>query len=68
MKNILLAVTGLSPQVITETLYALNRMNRPVHAIHVITTRKGAERVHLSLLQSGEGHFFRFLRLAKRID
>ena len=44
MKNILLAVTGLSPQVITETLYALHQINRRVDAIHVITTRDGKER------------------------
>ncbi len=40
MKNILLAVTGLSLQVITETLYALHQNNRHVDAIHVITTRR----------------------------
>ena len=33
MKTILLAVTGLSPQVITETLYALHQQNRKVDAI-----------------------------------
>ncbi len=38
MKNTLLAVTGLSPQVITETLYALHQNNRKVDGIHVITT------------------------------
>jgi len=43
MKNILLAVTGLSPQVITETLYALHQNNRKVDSVHVITTRDGKD-------------------------
>ena len=38
MKTVMLAVTGLSPQVITETLYALHQSSRHVDAIHVITT------------------------------
>jgi len=38
MKNILLAVVGLSPQVITETLFALHQQNRRVDAIHIITS------------------------------
>jgi len=36
VKNILLAVTGLSPQVITETLYALNQSGRSNVAVFVI--------------------------------
>ncbi len=62
MKNILLAVTGLSPQVITETLYALNQVNRPVHAVHVITTRYGKERIFTDLLAGGRGYFFQFIQ------
>ncbi|MFZ5764068.1 MAG: CRISPR-associated ring nuclease Csm6 [Thermodesulfobacteriota bacterium] len=45
MKNILLAVVGLSPQVITETLYALLHEGRRVHAVHMITTRRGKEKL-----------------------
>jgi len=45
VKNILLAVSGLSPQVITEAIYALLHEGRPVHALHVITTRSGKERL-----------------------
>jgi CRISPR-associated protein Csx14 len=48
MKNILLAVCGLAPQVITESLYAMLHEGRQVHAVHIITTRYGKER-----LQSG---------------
>ena len=61
MKNILLAVTGLSPQVITETLYGLHQNARKVDAIHVITTRQGKERIYAELLAGGNGHYFRYL-------
>lgn len=61
MKNILLAVTGLSPQVITETLYALHQGNRHVDAIHVVTTRAGKEKIYAELLGGGKGHYFRYL-------
>ncbi|MFB3926224.1 MAG: CRISPR-associated ring nuclease [Syntrophales bacterium] len=46
MKNILLAVVGLSPQVITEILFALHQQDRKVDAIHIITTRKGKEQIN----------------------
>jgi CRISPR-associated protein Csx14 len=62
LKNILLAVTGLSPQVITETLYALNQMNRPVHAIHLITTWPGKDCLLSQLLDGGQGPFYRYLK------
>lgn len=62
MKNILLAVTGLSPQVITETLYALHQAHRKVDAIHIITTRDGKDRIYAGLLAGGKGHFFRYLK------
>lgn len=61
MKNILLAVTGLSPQVITETLYALHQSNRHVDAIHVITTRNGKEKIFAELLGGENGHYDRYL-------
>jgi CRISPR-associated protein (TIGR02584 family) len=52
-RRILLAVTGLTPQVVTETLYAL-----ACHAespwmpdeVHLITTTTGAENARLNLL------------------
>lgn len=34
MKNVLLAVSGLSPQVVTETLYAIHQRQKRVDAIH----------------------------------
>ena len=61
MKNILLAVTGLSPQVITETLYAIHQNNRHVDAMHVITTREGKEKIYAELLGESKGHYYRYL-------
>ena len=61
MKSILLAVTGLSPQVITETLYALHQHVRKVDAVHVITTRQGKEKIYAELFSGGKGHYFRYL-------
>jgi len=60
MKRVLLAVSGLNPQVITETLYALHMEGRLVNQIHVITTRKGKERIFKTLL-APDGAFFSFL-------
>jgi CRISPR-associated protein (TIGR02584 family) len=61
MKNILLAVTGLSPQVITETLFALHQSNQRVVAIHVITTRDGKELLFAHLIAGKSGHYYRYL-------
>lgn len=58
-KRILLAVTGLSPQIVTETLYALCVVRKPVFIpteIHLLTTVEGAERARLDLL-SGKAWF-----------
>ena len=52
-RRILLAVTGLTPQVVTETLYALAcREESPwiPDEIHLITTGTGAESARLNLL------------------
>jgi len=61
VKNTLLAVTGLNPQVITETLYVLHQNGLNVHAIHVITTRDGKERIFSGLLAGKTGYYFRYL-------
>ncbi len=45
MRNVLLAVSGLAPQVITETIYALLHQGRKVDAVRVITTRQGRDRI-----------------------
>lgn len=57
MKNILLAVCGLSPQVITEALYALWHEGREIHGVHVITTRAGKEQILAGLLAPEDGKF-----------
>ncbi len=52
-RRILLAVTGMTPQVVTETLYALAcRAESPwiPDEIHLITTTTGAENARLNLL------------------
>lgn len=61
-KNILLAVVGLTPQVITETLYALHQQGRRVDAIHIITTRQGKERINAHLLSPKDGRYYQYLR------
>jgi CRISPR-associated protein Csx14 len=61
MKRILLAICGLSPQVITETLYALHQEGRMPHGIRVITTRSGKEALYANFL-SENGPYQRFLR------
>lgn len=54
MKPILLAVTGLSPQVITETLYALHHEQKPWPVrIEVLTTTVGRQKIQSGLQQQG---------------
>jgi CRISPR-associated protein (TIGR02584 family) len=51
-RRILLSVTGLSPQVVTETLYALYKQQAPLPTeVHILTTSEGAERARLTLLK-----------------
>ena len=61
MKNVMLSVLGLSPQVLTEAVYALFSQGRHVDEIHVVTTRTGRDGVHAGLLASGQGEFYKFL-------
>jgi len=56
MKHIqhLLCITGLTPQIVTETLYALHQARIPLpDHIHILSTQEGAERARLTLLQEG---------------
>ena len=58
----LVAVTGLSPQIVTETLYALAVRQEPPFIpteVRLITTEEGAERAKLSLLHPESGWFHR---------
>lgn len=61
VKRILLAVCGTTPQVITETLYALHQQDRMVDAVRVLTTRAGRDACLTGLFDSGQGHYYRFL-------
>lgn len=61
-RRILLAVTGLSPQIVTETLHALAvGSDAPFipTEVHLITTAEGAERARLALLSDKPGWFHR---------
>lgn len=60
-RRILLAVTGLTPQIVTETLYALARREPEPwipQEVHLITTTTGADNARLNLL-AGECWFHR---------
>jgi CRISPR-associated protein (TIGR02584 family) len=63
-RRILLAVTGLSPQVVTETLYALVQDSNRIlpTEVHILTTEEGAERARLTLLSEDPGWFHRLCR------
>lgn len=61
-RRVLLAVSGLSPQIVTETLYALAASQDAPFVpteVHLITTREGAQRAELSLLSDDLGWFHR---------
>jgi len=63
-RRVLLAVSGLSPQIMTETLYALAVAGHPAERfvpteVHIITTIEGAQRAELSLLSADLGWFHR---------
>ncbi|MCP2041858.1 CRISPR-associated protein (TIGR02584 family) [Neisseria sp. HSC-16F19] len=59
-KKILVAVTGMSPQIVTETVYALYREQHWIpQEVHVLTTATGARNITTALL--GADGFFRRL-------
>jgi CRISPR-associated protein (TIGR02584 family) len=63
-RRILLAVTGLSPQVVTETIFALSQAGTEAFLpteVHVITTATGAEHARLELLSASPGWFHRLM-------
>ncbi|MCX7627456.1 MAG: CRISPR-associated ring nuclease Csm6 [Methylophilaceae bacterium] len=63
-RRILLAVTGLSPQVVTETLYALTVAQTPPFSpteIHLLTTAEGARMARTALLHPDGGQFHALL-------
>ncbi|TLM65384.1 MAG: TIGR02584 family CRISPR-associated protein [Deltaproteobacteria bacterium] len=68
VKTYLLAVCGLSPQIITETLYGLHQQGVKVDVIRILTTRPGKDACIGQLLRAGDkkeeadGEYFRYLR------
>lgn len=64
-RNILISVAGLTPQIITETLYYLTQSRSPsvtISEIFILTTSLGKEKLLSSLLDSRHGKYFAFLR------
>lgn len=62
-RRILVSVTGMTPQVVTETLYALAVEGGTVPTeIHLITTANGRNRALRDLLDSQTGQFHAFCR------
>jgi len=63
-RRILMCVSGMSPAVITETLYALVTQSTPFvpDEIHVVTTLEGKVRVLNDLLTPEAGHFHRLMQ------
>jgi CRISPR-associated protein (TIGR02584 family) len=63
-RRILLAVTGLSPQIVTETLYALAASATPGFVpteIHLLTTATGRDLARTALLHPDGGQFHALL-------
>ncbi len=62
-RHILICVVGLTPQIITETLYALTQQRgERVDEIRVITTLSGRDRITGALLDPQHGQFYAFCR------
>lgn len=62
LRRVLLAVTGLSPQIVTETLYTLAVARQPPWVpteIRLITTARGAQEARHTLLSEDPGWFHR---------
>lgn len=56
MKDILISVVGLTPQVITETVYYFYKLRKPgveLKEIYVITTSSGKEKIEEVLFKEG---------------
>ena len=55
MKSVLIAVCGLAPQIITETVYALHQQQRLPQKVYVLTTREGRDACLARLFDGGNG-------------
>ncbi|MEQ1526015.1 MAG: CRISPR-associated ring nuclease Csm6 [Gallionella sp.] len=69
-RRVLLAVAGTTPQILTETIYALSQAKPPFvpTEVHVVTTSEGAHRIHLQLLDEKTGKFHALCRDYKLRD
>ncbi len=64
-RRVLVAVTGLSPQIVTETLYALAVARQPPWMpteLRLVTTAEGAHWARLKLLDAKAGQFHALCR------
>jgi CRISPR-associated protein (TIGR02584 family) len=64
-KRILIAVTGKSPQILTETLFALTQQQQECFVptdIYLLTTSDGADTARLNLLDPRDGEFYHLCR------
>ena len=54
-KEVLILVAGATPQIITETIYALSMKQPPVYpdAVYIITTMTGRKRIEDTLIKQG---------------
>jgi len=65
MKNILISIAGLSPQIITETLYYYLIERKPpiwIDEIKILTTLQGKKKIMDSLLDKNSGQFYLFCK------
>ncbi|MFQ5686875.1 MAG: CRISPR-associated ring nuclease Csm6 [Candidatus Scalindua sp.] len=65
LDGILIAVSGLNPQIITETLYCLTQTVKPetsISEIYAVTTRAGKEKILKTLLSPKDGKFYSFCK------
>lgn len=61
-RRILVCVAGVTPQVVTETIYALAVKRNPSFVpteVHLISSSEGIERAQLMLLSEGKGYLRR---------
>ena len=64
-RRVLICAAGLSPQIVTETIYALSVTRRPAwvpHEVRLVTTARGAENARLMLLSKNPGWFHELRR------
>ena len=66
-RRILLCVTGLTPQIVTESMYALAKRDNAFHPteLHIITTAEGENRARLELLDPRRGQLAKLCKQHK---